>query len=356
MSVSVNQVISRQEGCIGNAPVKGSTHLYQGTLAFFDSAGYLVGIVASGANPFAGMMRGEADNSSGTDGAISGAFWTDGDFPMAGSGFSQATVGLDIYATDNYTVGTSGSSTSYVGQCVGYVSSTQIIVRIKKTGPSSALSGSATGTTAATFTVDSDVGKPRTALASQTGGTGDFTAIIKPPATLTADRVFTLDGDAAATIANVGGAQTLTSKTLTSPIINTPTVTDLTEVVTATNVIAASETGSTFFLNSATEFVSTLPAAAAGLRFSFVVSAAPSGASYTIVTNASANIIKGQAYTVDVNSATDPDFETAGCDTISFVDAKAVAGDRVDLICDGTNWFAYGFSSVFDAITFTTAS
>lgn len=131
---------------------------------------------------------------------------------------------------------------------------------------------------------------------------------------------------------------------------------NVTEVVAATNAIAATESGSTFFLNSATEFVSTLPAPAAGLRFTFVVTAAPSGASYTIVTTSSSNIIKGQVYTLDVNSATDPDFETSGGDTISFVDAKAVAGDRVDVICDGTNWFAYGFCSVFDAITITTAS
>lgn len=128
------------------------------------------------------------------------------------------------------------------------------------------------------------------------------------------------------------------------------------ETVAATNVITAAESGKTFFLNHATEFVSTLPAAAAGLRFSFIVSGAPSGASYTIVTDSSANIIKGQVYTVDVNSATDPDFETSGGDTITLVDSKAVAGDRVDVICDGTNWFAYGFCSVFDAITITTAS
>lgn len=128
------------------------------------------------------------------------------------------------------------------------------------------------------------------------------------------------------------------------------------EVVTATNVITAAESGTTFFLNSATEFVSTLPAPAAGLEYEFIVAAAPSGASYTIVTTSSANIIKGQVYTTDVNSATDPDFETSGGDTISFVDAKAVAGDRVLVKCDGTNWFAYGFCSVFDAITITTAS
>jgi hypothetical protein len=129
-----------------------------------------------------------------------------------------------------------------------------------------------------------------------------------------------------------------------------------TEVVTATNVIAASESGKTFFLNSATEFVSTLPAPAAGLNFEFIVSAAPSGADYTIVTTSSANVIKGQVYSSDLNAASDGDIETSGGDTISFVSAKAVAGDRVVVKCDGTNWFAYGFCSVFDAITFTTAS
>lgn len=128
------------------------------------------------------------------------------------------------------------------------------------------------------------------------------------------------------------------------------------EVVTAANVIDATESGRTFFLSSATEFVSTLPAPKIGMRFTFIVTSAPSGASYTIVTSGSANIIKGQVYTLDVNSATDADLETSGGDTISFVDAKSVAGDRVELFCDGTNWFASGFCSVFDAITITTAS
>lgn len=128
------------------------------------------------------------------------------------------------------------------------------------------------------------------------------------------------------------------------------------ETVSAANVITAAESGKVFFLNSATEFASTLPAPAAGLHFTFIITAAPSGADYTIVTNASANIIKGQVYTVDVNSATDPDFEVTGGDTISFVSAISVAGDRVEIYCDGTNWFAYGFCSVFNAITITTAS
>lgn len=157
---------------------------------------------------------------------------------------------------------------------------------------------------------------------------------------------------------NVGltDTQTLTNKTLTSPVVNSPVVVDATETVAAANVITAAESGKTFFLNHATEFASTLPAPAAGLRYSFIVTGAPSGASYTITTTSSSNIIKGQVHSSDLNAASDGDIETSGGDTISFVDSKAVAGDRVDIVCDGTNWFAYGFCTVFDAITVTTAS
>jgi hypothetical protein len=128
------------------------------------------------------------------------------------------------------------------------------------------------------------------------------------------------------------------------------------EVVTATNVITEDESGKTFFLNSATEFVSTLPAPKIGMRFTFIVTAAPSGADYTIVTNGSSNVIKGAVFSSDLNAASDGDIEASGGDTISFVSAKAIAGDRVELWCDGTNWFAHAFCSVFDAVTITTAS
>ena len=134
-----------------------------------------------------------------------------------------------------------------------------------------------------------------------------------------------------------------------------PSATDLSETVTATNVITAQENGKTFFLNSATEFVSTLPALLAGLFFRFIVAAAPSGASYTVVTASSANILKGHVLTSQDAGGT-ADSETSGGDTLSFVDGKAVAGDMAEFYCDGTNWFVSAKSKVFDAITITTAS
>ena len=128
-----------------------------------------------------------------------------------------------------------------------------------------------------------------------------------------------------------------------------------TETVTATNVITAAESGKTFFLSSATEFVSTLPAPAAGLHFKFIVAAAPSGASYTVVTSGSSNIIVG-AFASSADAGGSMDSEASGGDTISFVDGQAAVGDWVEVISDGTKWYATGISADEDALTITTAS
>jgi hypothetical protein len=122
--------------------------------------------------------------------------------------------------------------------------------------------------------------------------------------------------------------------------------------LTAASTLTAAQSGSVFFLNSATEFATTLPAPVAGLVYTFIVKTAPSGASYTVVTASSANIIKGQAYPA---SGAAGDTGTAD-DTISFVDASAVAGDMVTVISDGTSWFAKAFCAVAAGVTFTQAS
>lgn len=124
------------------------------------------------------------------------------------------------------------------------------------------------------------------------------------------------------------------------------------ETVTAINVILATETGTVFFLNSATEFVSTLPAVAAGLEFTFVVVGAPSGASYTVVA-ASGTPIHGMVLSKDLNGATDSG-ATAGTGvlTLTFVDGKSVKGDRAHFVSDGTDWFVVAQTGGnFDAIT-----
>lgn len=125
------------------------------------------------------------------------------------------------------------------------------------------------------------------------------------------------------------------------------------EVVTAAKTLAAADSGKTYILNSATEFAVTLPAPALGLRFTFIVGAAPSGASYTIVTNGTTqNVLHGVGVSsADAGGSVSSTAGTA-VDVITFVDGQAKVGDRVDMVCDGGAWYALGFCSDEDAITF----
>lgn len=128
--------------------------------------------------------------------------------------------------------------------------------------------------------------------------------------------------------------------TLTGSVAPTP-VLESSEVVTATNVIAANESGKTFYLGLAGGFTSTLPAPAAGLVFRFVVQVAPTTA-YIIVTNGSANIMYGmmeeRAGTAGVAGA--------ARDTFNFVANQAIIGDWVEFRSDGTKWFYHGMVDV----------
>jgi hypothetical protein len=153
------------------------------------------------------------------------------------------------------------------------------------------------------------------------------------------------------TLVDKDTAQTLTNKTLTSPIIAglQPAQRRRTWSSRPKRSTAA-ESGKTFYLDLAGGFVTTLPAVALGLYYEFIVKTAPTG-SYTIVCPGAAALFKGHVLTNDVNSATDSDFGTAGEATITIVLNKAVAGDRVRVDCDGVIWHVSAECSVFDAIT-----
>lgn len=117
------------------------------------------------------------------------------------------TAGDPVYAAAAGKVASTG--TVFEGNACEAAGANNDVIEVLP-GPNTDVSAVITGTNAATFEADADLGKPRAALGSQTGGTGDFKAVLRPPTTLTADRNFTLEGDAAATIANATGAQTWT--------------------------------------------------------------------------------------------------------------------------------------------------
>lgn len=123
-------------------------------------------------------------------------------------------------------------------------------------------------------------------------------------------------------------------------------------IITAVKAVSAAESGTTFFINNATGFATTLPAPALGLRYTFINMTANTSGNHTIVTTSSANIIAGGLN--DMGGAAGSVLGDG--DTISFVANASLAGDRVDLISNGTTWFLSGATRVATGVTVTKAS
>lgn len=170
MAVTANQLTKRQEGDRQSFPVAASTTIYEGTLNFLTVTGYLDDDTASGQNRFAGIALAYVDNSSGSAGDKQGEVYAEGVFELVGTGFTQASVGQPVFATDNYTITTAPSASGvYIGECVGYVSSTKVLVCID---PDATSPVSATSVKTADYTVTvGDSGKTFT----NTGASGAVT-------------------------------------------------------------------------------------------------------------------------------------------------------------------------------------
>jgi hypothetical protein len=101
------------------------------------------------------------------------------------------------------------------------------------------------------------------------------------------------------------------------------------EVLTASRVLSREDHNKSFTLSAAAGLLVTLPPLEPGLRFEFYVRTQPTSNTTTIVTYGSANVLIGNVLTVDVNSATDPDFEASGGDTFTFVNSKEIGRAHV---------------------------
>tara|TARA_R110002096_G_C14661910_1_gene728351 strand:+ start:34588 stop:35091 length:504 start_codon:yes stop_codon:yes gene_type:complete len=126
------------------------------------------------------------------------------------------------------------------------------------------------------------------------------------------------------------------------------------QVLTTTKAVTADESGTHFVLNTATAFVTTLPAPVAGMEFWFHIGATEPTTSHTVVTDASANIIVGNL--VSPEDALGSVATVTDADTISFIASKAVHGDFAHVWSDGTNWYLDGMCKVQDGMTTTQAS
>jgi hypothetical protein len=136
---------------------------------------------------------------------------------------------------------------------------------------------------------------------------------------------------------------TLPTTGTVSTIAPTPT-----SITASTATIAVEDSGRVFFLNRAAGIAVTLPAVAtaAGVTYEFIVGTAPTTA--YVITGGSSTV-RGVVVTSATGGA---DFESTGAASVTFVASVAVRGDRVELRCDGTNWYAYAMCSAATAVTF----
>lgn len=120
--------------------------------------------------------------------------------------------------------------------------------------------------------------------------------------------------------------------------------------VTTTKTVATTESGTIFSVSQDSSYVITLPAAAAGLRYTFICSNG-SANSVTIVTNSSSNHMYGSVF----SSAGTHSNQLAG-DTITLGTGTEI-GDVVDVIgLSSSVWCIRGFCKSNAAIAISQAS
>lgn len=122
------------------------------------------------------------------------------------------------------------------------------------------------------------------------------------------------------------------------------------ETLTTTRAIVAADNGKTFFLNSATGFAITLPAAVAGMRFLFISKLANTSGDHTI-TAATADTIVG--WPVNIGGADSVADGNAAGDVLNFKANAALAGDMAEFFTDGNFWMVRANAKAINAITIT---
>lgn len=131
MAATSEKIPKTKRGCLGWAPSAASVAHYSGTLCFLTPSGYATPIVGSAfENTLGGLVLTSQDNSAGAAGDKKVEFERGLEVLLTGSGFSQASVGQPVYASDNYTITLDPAAGVRCGIVTEYVSSTQVYVRL----------------------------------------------------------------------------------------------------------------------------------------------------------------------------------------------------------------------------------
>ena len=117
-----------------------------------------------------------------------------------------------------------------------------------------------------------------------------------------------------------------------------------TTVLTADVTLTAIQSGTTFLLDAIGEVI-TLPAVSDGLNYNFIISETTATTDWTIVSATA--VIQGSAEVAGAILAASNE------SLITLVIAKALPGDHIELISDGTNWYVSGSVVTALGVTFT---
>jgi len=113
-------------------PVGAAEHIYRDAFVGLDPAGYLKAFVPG--DKFVGIAYEEADNSSGSAGAVNCQVRVRGDFYHALSGVALTDFDKPVYATDDATLALTGHPDAFVGTILHYDTTGYCTVRLKQPG------------------------------------------------------------------------------------------------------------------------------------------------------------------------------------------------------------------------------
>ena len=132
------------------------------------------------------------------------------------------------------------------------------------------------------------------------------------------------------------------------------------ETLTADKTVEVSDCGTLFILNVATGLTASLPNASDagnGWWCKFVVRTAPTSPVFIDATAGDGDNIHGVGYCVSGSGADGGNFPDgtngSGVDRITLHGgATSRIGDQVELVCDGTNWYATALAFNVNGITY----
>ena len=126
-----NKEVAEKHRRLIENPVAASVVIFKGAIVMSNASGFLAPAAALLDAKMAGMAYEKADNSNGSAGDINCKLLREGLFELSGSGFTQADVGKEVYASDDQTVSTTqGTNEVAVGKIAQVVSATKVYVDV----------------------------------------------------------------------------------------------------------------------------------------------------------------------------------------------------------------------------------